>query len=203
MGDLPKTERGRASRERIVASADNLIARHGVAGTSLDEILNAAGASKSQLYHYFGDRDDLVRAVITHRCETALAEVVRSLERVDTLRALERWLRAQVAAQRQVDFVGGCPIGSLASELADRDEPARRQLCAAFDTWQRGFEAALRRIKARGELRADASPPALAAALLACMQGGLLLTQTRKSAQPLRAALDAGLTYLRSFAPPA
>jgi AcrR family transcriptional regulator len=202
MSAVPKTERGRASRERIVASADALIAKHGVGGTSLDEILDAAGASKSQLYHYFGDRDDLVRAVITHRCDTVLAEVLRSLERIDTLQALERWLSTQVALQRKVGF-SGCALGSLVSELAEHDELARRQLSAAFQAWQRGFEAAVRRIQARGELRADAPPAALAAGLLACMEGGLLLAQTRKSAQPLRAALDAGLTYLRSFAPKA
>ena len=48
----PKTGRGRASRERIVERAAELFAERGVAATSLDEVLAAAGAGKSQLYHY-------------------------------------------------------------------------------------------------------------------------------------------------------
>ena len=47
----PRTGRGRASRERIVERAAELFAEQGVAATSLDEVLAAAGAGKSQLYH--------------------------------------------------------------------------------------------------------------------------------------------------------
>ena len=49
----PRTGRGRASRERIVEHAAELFAERGVAGASLDDVLAAAGAGKSQLYHYF------------------------------------------------------------------------------------------------------------------------------------------------------
>ena len=56
----PRTGRGRASRERIVERAAELFAERGVAATSLDEVLAAAGAGKSQLYHYFRGRDELV-----------------------------------------------------------------------------------------------------------------------------------------------
>src|SRR5262245_10979011 len=63
----PRTGRGRASRERIVERAAELVAEHGVAGTSLDEVLAAAGASKSQHYHYFAGRDELVEAAVARR----------------------------------------------------------------------------------------------------------------------------------------
>jgi hypothetical protein len=53
-----------------------------------------------------------------------------------------------------------------------------------------------------GELRADADPAVLAMAVMASNQGGLLLTQTRKTAHPSRAALDAALIYLCSFVTP-
>ena len=36
---------------------------------------------------------------------------------------------------------------------------------------------------------------------MAAIQGGLLLTQTRRTARPLRRALDAALAYLRTFVP--
>jgi AcrR family transcriptional regulator len=46
---FPKTARGRATRERIVAAASELISERGVAETSLDDVIGRAGASKSQL----------------------------------------------------------------------------------------------------------------------------------------------------------
>ena len=60
----PLTDRGRRSRERIVDAASEVVAERGAGGASLDQILEAAGASKSQLYHYFADKGELVRAVI-------------------------------------------------------------------------------------------------------------------------------------------
>ena len=49
----------------------------------------------------------------------------------------------------------------------------------------------------RGELAADPGP--LAAATLAALQGGLLLTQIRRSTEPLEAALDAVLAHVASL----
>jgi TetR/AcrR family transcriptional regulator, transcriptional repressor for nem operon len=45
-----------------------------------------------------------------------------------------------------------------------------------------------------------ADPARLATATLAAIQGGLVLTQTRRDPQQLRIALDAAYAYLRSFA---
>src|SRR5262249_56512309 len=79
MPDKPRTERGRASRERIVERAAELFAERGVAATSLDEVLAAAGAGKSQLYHYFRGRDELVAAAVGLRCAQGLAGLAEAL----------------------------------------------------------------------------------------------------------------------------
>jgi AcrR family transcriptional regulator len=197
MPSEPKTQRGRASRERIIARATELVAEHGAQGACLDKVIAAAGVSKSQLYHYFADRDELVEAAVARRCEQVLAELAQMLEGVATLKALERVLAAFIAIYEQ--RATGCPIGTLASELADRNEGARLQIVAAFAAWERQFAQAFERIRERGELRADASPEALATALLASLEGGLLLSQTRRSADSLRIAIDAALGHLHTF----
>ena len=79
MAGEPRTGRGRASRERIVERAAELFAERGVAGTSLDEVLAAAGAGKGQLYHYFRGRDELVEAAVGHRCAQVLAGLTQAL----------------------------------------------------------------------------------------------------------------------------
>jgi hypothetical protein len=55
-------------------------------------------------------------------------------------------------------------------------------------------------MRSRGKLRADADPARLATATLAAIEGGLVLTQTRRDPRQLRIALDAAYVYLRSFA---
>src|SRR6266704_321768 len=106
----PRTGRGRASRDRIVERAAELIAERGVAATSLDEVLAAAGAGKSQLYHYFSGRDELVEAAVGLRCTQVLAGLTRALGGVASLAELEQALAGFVAGFEQMGLPG-CPIG--------------------------------------------------------------------------------------------
>ncbi len=203
MATEPKTRRGQASRARIIATAAALMFAQGVRGvraTSLDDVLAAARVSKGQLYHYFADKDDLVRAVIARQTAQVLDAQRPLLDRLDSWMAIEGWFDALVALQDAQDCVGGCPLGSLASELADQNEEARRDLVRSFDLWEGYLARGLEAMRVRGELAPTADPATLAAATMASIQGGLLLTQTRKTVRPLRLALDAALRYLRAFA---
>lgn len=193
----PITRRGRASRERIVERAAELFAERGVAETSLDEVLAAAGAGKSQLYHYFRGRDDLVEAAVGLRCAQVLAGLTQALGSVASLAGLEQALAGFVAGFEQMGLPG-CPIGSLATEVAGRNEGARLQAAAAFDAWERLFADALERMRERGELRPEASPAVLATALLASIEGGMVLSQTRKDPASLHLAVEAGLGQVRA-----
>ena len=198
MPGQPKTGRGRASRERIVERAAELFAERGVAGTSLDDVLAAAGAGKSQLYHYFSGRDDLVAAAVGLRCTQVLAGLTQALGSVASLAGLEQALNGFAAGFEQMGMPG-CPIGSLAADVAESNEGARQQAAAAFDAWERLFADALERMRQQGELRADASPAVLATALLASLEGGTVLSQTRKDAASLHIAVDAGLGQVRTY----
>src|SRR5204862_7127692 len=85
------TARGAATRSRIVESAADLIYAHGVERTSLDHVMAASGVSKSQLYHYFADKDALVLEVIGRQTERVLAAQRPHLEALDSLPALNAW----------------------------------------------------------------------------------------------------------------
>ncbi len=197
MTSEPKTERGRASRAHIVERAAELVAGHGVQGTSLDDVLVAAGASKSQLYHYFADRDELVEAVVARRCEQVLVELTQMLGGISTLAELEHALAGFIAAYDHQP--AGCPIATLANEVVDRNEGARLQTVAGFAAWEHLFVDALRRMRESGELRENATPESLATALLASIEGGLLLSQTRGNSTSLHVAITAALDHIRSF----
>ena len=177
--------------------AAELFAERGVAGTSLDEVLAAAGAGKSQLYHYFRGRDELVEAAVGLRCAQVLTGLTQALGSVESLAGLEKALAGFVAGFEQMGLPG-CPIGSLAAEVAERNEGARLQAAAGFDAWEQLLAGALERMRDRGELRADASPSLLATALLASIEGGMVLSQARKDPASLHVAVEAGLAQVRA-----
>jgi TetR/AcrR family transcriptional repressor of nem operon len=199
--EQPATSRGRSSRERILTQAALLVGEKGVKGTSLDDIRAAAAVSKSQLYHYFANKEDLVLAVIERQTSEVLAAQQPLLDHLDTWENLERWCNMEIAFQAARQCNGGCPIGSLASELADQDEAARIALVGGFDQWEHYLVKGFTRMRERGDLRADADPNELAVAVMTSLQGGLLLSQTRKAIQPLQVALHTAFRYVRSFAP--
>jgi TetR/AcrR family transcriptional repressor of nem operon len=196
------TPKGERTRERIISSAADLMFDRGVSATTIDDVRAAAEVSASQLYHYFSDKADLVRAVIQYQVDRVVGSQEPSLAHLDSIQGLRAWRDAVVEMQRQAQCRGGCPIGSLASELADRDEQSRSDIAAGFKRWQVGILGGLRAMQARGDLAADADPDGLALATLAAAQGGLLLGQVHRTTRPLEAALDAMIALIESLTRP-
>lgn len=193
------TRRGAATRARIVEATADLVLTRGVRSTTLDDVRAATGASRSQLFHYFpAGKADLVRAVAQRQGERVLDGQRLLLEGLDSFPALQRWRDALVAEQAERECVGGCPLGSLASEVAEHDDRARALLSGSFAQWQALLAQGLRAMRDRGRLRPDADPDSLALATVASLQGGLLLAQTTRTTRPLEVALDAALAHLRS-----
>ena len=191
------TRKGLATRARIVEAAAELMFRHGVAGTSTEDVLVAAQVSNSQLYHYFNDKNALVRAVIEHQADQIIDGQRPLLDALDSLAAFKQWRDMLVGLQRQRHCEGGCPLGSLSSELAETDESARAALAAGFDRWEAPIRDGLRRMRDRGELPNDTDVDRLALGTLAALQGGLLLTQAKRDVGPLEAALDLAISQIR------
>jgi AcrR family transcriptional regulator len=195
------TAKGRATRARIVTAASRLMLDRGVGRTTIADVQAEAEVSASQLYHYFADKDALVYAVIEHQTDQVLGLQGQSLAGLDSFAALEAWRDDLLDLHRQRENVGGCPIGTLASELSETDERARGELAESFARWEELLRRGITAMRDRGELRADADPDRLALALLAAVQGGLLLSQTRRDSTPLAVAIDQAIAHLRTLGP--
>jgi TetR/AcrR family transcriptional regulator, transcriptional repressor for nem operon len=194
------TRKGQATRERILAVATELIAQRGVAGTSAEDVRKAAAISGSQLYHYFDSKQALIRAVITRQAEAPLVPGRPLMGALDSFDALQAWADAAVESQEHNSGRGDCTLTSLAGELSSTDEQAREDLCNVFGRWQSLLHDGLRVMRERGDLRSEADLDELAMALLTALQGGTLLSQTLRTSEPIRAAMNAALAYIHSFA---
>jgi TetR/AcrR family transcriptional repressor of nem operon len=196
----PSTARGQSTRARIVQAAAEVVAEKGAAAMSLDDVGARTHTSRSQLYHYFDDRDDLIRAVIGATTDSVLLAQDELLDHLDTWVGIDRWFRSLVAFQETREARGGCPIGSLVGQLAERDPRARAALADGFERWEAHLRDGLERMQARGRLSGTADPGRLATATMALLQGGLLLTQVRRDPTQLNTALAAARVLLRSAA---
>ena len=88
-------------RTELVDAALSLFMANGVATTSVDDIVQAAGAAKGTFYLYFSTRDDVVNAV-AERIVDGVAARVEAVAAVPGLSPVERLL----ALGRSVADVG-------------------------------------------------------------------------------------------------
>ena len=201
MGAQPSTERGRLTRQRIVAAATEAVAEMGALGASLDEVGARATASRSQLYHYFDDKNDLLLAVAEATSGSVLDGQRELFDSLDTWAGFVRWADALVALQEERGGQGGCPIANLLGQLGERDDGIRAVLASGFDRWEANIRAGLAAMVSSGELRPDADAEWLASSTLASVQGGLVLSQARRDPLALRRALDGALALIGSYRP--
>jgi TetR/AcrR family transcriptional regulator, transcriptional repressor for nem operon len=194
--DRPRlTPKGERTRSRIVEAAAQLIHERGVAGTTLDDVRSGAGVSGSQLSHYFAGKDELVQAVIDYQAATITGNQRQAdLGSPEGLRA---WRDSVIAEVKNSEGKGGCPLGSLAGQLAETDVQARALIAAGFWQWSTAISDGLRRLHDTGHLPKDADPADLAVTLLAALQGGLLLAQVERDTRPLETAIDTLLQLAR------
>lgn len=193
------TARGAKTRERIVEAAADLMYVRGIGATTLDDVLEASGASKSQLYRHFANKDEVVRAVVDLVGERVIRRERGSLGEVSTMAGLRDWRDALVRNNALQHGAYGCALGSFASEVADHDDAARLALTELFAEWRGLLAAAIRRMQENGALREDAPVDDLATGLLGALQGGYLLAQTARDVTPMGLSLDMALAHLESF----
>ncbi|KRD49469.1 TetR family transcriptional regulator [Ensifer sp. Root278] len=115
----------RSPRDRIVEAARDLFRRHGIRGTGVDAIADAADSNKMTLYRHFNSKDELIVECL-RRAGMEMDGFWQELEDAypgDGLGQLRAWVR------RIADHLGDdkcqCEMMSAAVQLTDEDHPGR------------------------------------------------------------------------------
>lgn len=133
-----KYEKGRASRDRFLLAAAELLQERGYYGTGLNEILARSGAPRGSLYHHFpGGKDELTIAALRTAGERLSASLAAGLESAADLaaglRAFFDYFRNELRAS---EFRKGCPIAAVAQEVGG-DHPEILAACGAiYADWE-------------------------------------------------------------------
>jgi AcrR family transcriptional regulator len=189
------TRKGAATRARILDAASELIARKGAAETSLDDVRAATGTSKSQLFHYFPEgKAQLLAAAAAEQARKVLDDQRPLLDHLDTWEAWHQW--QQLILDVYAPKIEYCPLTALTGQFPKNDPQIGALISGLFGQWQERLTHGLRTMQARGLLDRDADPEHLALAVLAAIQGGVVIGQATKSLTPLQIALQAALDHL-------
>ena len=191
------TAKGRATRDRIVEGAAEVLREQGVGAATLEDVMARTRSSKSQLFHYFPDgKDQLLLAVARFEADRVLADQQPHLGRLDSWEAWQAW--RDLVVERYEAQGEHCPLGSLFQQVGRTTPGARAIVVELLRSWQASLAAGIRAMQAGGLLPGDLEVEERAAALLAGIQGGVAILLATGGSTHLRAALDQGLAALRA-----
>jgi AcrR family transcriptional regulator len=196
------TAKGRATRDRIVRAAAQLIVTEGLSASNMENVRKAASVSGSQLAHYFADKSALIRAVIRRQIGVVLDfHRQPKLRGLDSFDDFERWIDLNMRYLRRIGTGGGTPTyHALTAQLAKSDDATRATLGAGYWQWVELLEAAIQRMKDHGILDANADARRLALLIVSAHQGGGTLAFTYRAEWPHADATRFAVNYLRMFA---
>jgi AcrR family transcriptional regulator len=195
------TPKGRATRDRIVKAAAELILTDGLSATSMDSVRKAASVSGSQLAHYFADKQALLRAVIAHQTDVVLDfHRQPKLGSLDTFDDFERWIDLNMRYLRRIGYTGTPTYHALAGQLAKSDDTTRSTLAAGYLEWIKLLEEAIQRMKDAGVVVKSADPHQLALVIVSAHQGGGTMAFVYREEWAHADAVRFAVNYLRTFA---
>jgi TetR/AcrR family transcriptional repressor of nem operon len=137
----------------------------GYEATSVQDLVEATGLSRSSLYAAFGDKHGLYLAALDrYGCADATA-LARSIERAPSpLAGIRAYLDAVAGGC-------GCFAFNAAAERGATDPDTARRAAEGWHALHRAFADALRAAQAAGEIGKEQDPDALAASLAATVYG--------------------------------
>ena len=146
--------------------------RKGYESSSLQELLNTMGLSKSSFYQTFKSKHALFENCIKHYRQTLGESLVIQLEKSSSGKAFINKLFQNVADETcGADARRGCLLMNTASEFAQSDADIARLVTNSLQNIIDVFEMAIQRAQQAGEISADKDPHALATYLISSMSG--------------------------------
>lgn len=185
--------------QRIIESAQKLMHASSYSDVGVAAICEKAKVKKGSFYHFFPSKQDLTLAVIDkHSADMKEALIDQAFSStLPPLKRLQRFLDLTIEMQtnihEQTGHVYGCPFGNLATEMATQDENIRLKVNQSFSNLYGLFSSTLQEAIDNNELDEINNVDATAQAMLAYLEGAMLLAKTQNDPNVLKQLLPATL----------
>ncbi|MFI0454402.1 TetR/AcrR family transcriptional regulator [Actinomadura sp. 6N118] len=185
--------KGDETRARLIDAARTLIEARGYFGVGLNEVLEAGKAPRGSLYHHFPGGKDQLTAEALAASGQEIDSLIRALavSVPDTRTLIEAVLDALADRMEKADYAKGCPIATVALEVAATNDSLQKVCADAYDSWQRALAD---RLVADGHPHDQAED--LACSVLALIEGALVLARAQRSRTPIERARRSAIILL-------
>lgn len=175
--------KGERTRQRILDLAYDAVVAKGFAATSIEELVEAAGITKSGFFYHFRDKNDLARQLL-ERYLAENAEIFDSLEararelHEDPLHSFLIFLKlyAETMSEMMAEHPG-CLVASITYQDHSFDQTVRRMNTEGVLGWRRRFLAWLEEIVQVHPPRVPVDLEALADQISVIADGAIILSR--------------------------
>jgi TetR/AcrR family transcriptional regulator, transcriptional repressor for nem operon len=179
--------KGEKTRQRIIEQAAPLFNQGGMAGCSMQDVLQATGLKKGGLYRHFSSKEELAAECLKYslalvfRARSGNAENIPNA--IDKLRYLvDRFVSTPSPLK------GGCPLMNAAVDSDDGDPQLRRLSVEGLRAWKSRLIQILRDGIDRGEVRRGIDPVRVVNTVIAILEGSLLISRIERTSSALENA---------------
>jgi TetR/AcrR family transcriptional repressor of nem operon len=184
-------------RDRVLDAAMQLFWRKGYEATSLTDLLNTMGLSKSSLYQAFGSKHELFESCIKRYRDMLVADMQAALDSAESAHRFIEQIFYDVAAETKSNVTRrGCLVMNTASEFSQRDPTIARRVSASTRAFSKVFATAVRQAQRDGEIPTDRDPAVLASYLVSSMTGLRTMVKAGASKRKVRDIARVILTAL-------
>ncbi|MEZ5376175.1 MAG: TetR family transcriptional regulator C-terminal domain-containing protein [Acidimicrobiales bacterium] len=154
-------------------------------GTSLSQISEASHATIGSIYHFFPGGKEALAVAVVESTGAAYRELFEAIAGAasNPAQAYADFFAGAAAVLEETDFIDPCPIGGVAREVANTNEPMRLATAGVFDSW---IDASARHLGEAGLPEARAAQ--LAQVFVATVEGAFVLSRAQRSTTALEAA---------------
>lgn len=198
----PLTPKAQATREKILAAANDLFYLHGYTATGLDKIIAAAGVTKGNFYYHFKSKEELLIDVLDWHRDLAFREL--GLDRpqdfaspLEMLIALIEGMSSRSVCSTRECRVRGCFFGNMALELATGSEAVRKKVGEIFAGFRGLARDLLEKAQAAGQIRASLDCESSAGMIISLLEGAVLLDKVAQHEDEVLRAQTFIKAYLR------
>lgn len=171
------------SRDRMLDTSAQLFRRQGYAATGFKQIVAEGGGPIGSLYHFFPGGKEQLGAEALARSGGRYAHLIDAVfERTEAAAdGMAEWFELAAELLERTGFSDGCPISTVALEVANTNDRLREVCAEVFRSWQSKIAARLEE-----EGHAPERSAALAGFALAALEGAFVLSRTTRDATPVR-----------------
>lgn len=176
-----------STRDKILTEGLRVVHQHGFGGSSVRDIVQAAGVPQGSFTNHFISKEAFGLAVIdlyfTNSCQ-----VMEQTLRNDSLPPLQRlgdYIDAVKSRMQRDEMRNGCLLGNFTAEATDHSESIRLRLVEVFGKVQESVAYCLRAAVTAGELPRGFDCEEIAGFVVSSVQGAHLLSKAQRSPVPI------------------